>query len=316
MDPAEPAADRKGERGERLYAPDGPFNVPIGAGARVDPQSASMVRLLARDRARGGFFLLRKRWTTTVFYADRTTPRRRVRLTAGWAPARRMSGVPLPRRARPDPSADGAMTVLDPSTSCEYDFWQARKHRGRWSASWANATKTTGPGVFPKGLSARGSGFALAAGVVQPRELAAGRIDHALIFSYSWPSRSGAVPPATETDGSSRRPAALPEGARLQLDPGLDLRSLHLSRYQRTIARALQEYGMYLADGGGPGITLYAVHPASFAGNPYAGLLPHGRYAGLGRIPVKRFRVLEMPAPVPDDRLPKRIVPTGCAKLR
>ncbi len=303
-------------RAERLYAADGPLNAPIDSAARADPASASMVRLLTRDRSRGGFFLLLKRWTTTVFFAHRNTPRRRVRLTAGWAPARRMFGVPLPRRARPDPSGDGSMTIIDRRSSCEYDFWQARKRRAGWSASWGNATKTSGPGVFPKGLSARGSGFALPAGIIWPGELAAGHIDHALIFSYSWPSHRGAVPPATETDGASRRRAAIPEGARLQLDPGLDLRSLHLSRYQRTIAKALQKYGMYLADGGGPGITLYAANPASFPGNPYRGLLPDRRYPGLGRIPVKRFRVLEMPAPVPDGRLPKRIIPTGCARLR
>ena len=90
----------------------------------------------------------------------------------------------------------------------------------------------------------------------------------------------------------------------------------NLTAHERIIARALQEYGMYLADWGGPGITLYAVHPASFKGDAYAGLLPDQTYVRLDRIPVGRFRVLAMPKPTPDDKLPKEIVPTGCAEMR
>lgn len=298
-----------------LYSPNGPLNTAIAPGARTDEASVEMIKLLERDVQRGGFFILLKRWTTTVFRAEASTPRRRVRLTARWSPARRIEGVPIPAGARPDPSGDGSMTIIDPATSCEYDFWQAAKRRRRWSASWANTLKIDGPGLFPKGLSARGSGFALPAGVIWPQELAAGRIDHALIFSYSYPSGEGAVPPATESDGRSRRPGAIPEGARLQLDPSLDLDSLDLKPHERVIAAALQKYGMYLADWGGPGVTLYAVHPSSFEVGAYDGLLPDKRHVQLRNIPVERFRVLEMPRPVPNDELPKEIVPSGCAEF-
>lgn len=307
------SAKEGGPAVKRLYAPDSPLNTPIAPGVRADPASPSMIRLLALDRRRAGFAIQLKRWTTTVFFSGSDTPRRPFRLTAWWAPTRRMTGVPIPARARPDPSGDGHMTIIDPRTRCEYDFWQAKKGRRGWSASWGNTTKIDGPGTFPKGMSARGSGFALTAGVIWPQELAAGHIDHALIFSYSWPSGRGAVPPATETDGRSRRAGAIPEGARLQLDPSLDLDSLHLAGHERTIATALQKYGMYLADWGGPGITLYAVHPSSFASDAYQGLLPDREHTPLSRIPLSRFRVLDMPRPVPDRGLPKRIVPTGCA---
>jgi hypothetical protein len=227
-----------------------------------------------------------------------------------------MIGAPIPRRAVPDPSGDGSMAIIDRDTGCEYDFWQAKKGDTGWSASWGNTIKIGGPGVFPKGLSARGSGFALPAGVIWPSDLARGRIDHALIFSYSYPSIAGVVPPATESDGRVTKVGAIPEGARLQLDQSLDLDSLNLTAHEKIIARALQEYGMYLADWGGPGITLYAVHPASFKGGAYAGLLPDRTYVGLDRIPVARFRVLAMPKPTPDNKLPKELVPTGCAEMR
>jgi len=306
------AADAAG----RLYDPAGPLNTPIPRNARTDKASADMIDLLRRDANRGGFFIVVKRWTTTVFFSNSRTPRRNVRLTASWAPAQRMIGVPIPRRAVPDPSGDGHMTIIDRDTGCEYDFWQAKKRDTGWFASWGNTVKTDGPGVFPKGLSARGSGFALPAGLIWPRDLARGRIRHALIFSYSYPSAAGAVPPATETDGGITRLGAIPEGARLQLDPDLDLDTLSLQPYERIIAQALQEYGMYLADWGGPGITLYAVHPSSFRGDAYAGLLPNGPYVSLDNIPVDRFRVLRMPTPIPDAQLPKEIVPTGCATMQ
>ncbi|MBI4260387.1 MAG: hypothetical protein HY658_07460 [Actinobacteria bacterium] len=296
-----------------LYAPDGPFNTAIPLGVRLDGRSTAMVRTLIDDAARGGFFLLQKLWTTTVFEAGPGTPRKTVRLTAKWAPKRRIHGVPIPSEAVPDPSGDGSLAIIDPTTGCEYDFWQFEKRPRGYRASWGNALPLGSTGVFAKGLSARGSGFALPAGVIWPEELAAGRIEHALIFSYTWTSRQGAVPPATETDGWSSKVGAIPEGARVQLDPSLDLDRLPLSDHERTIARALQEYGMYLADTGGPGITLYAVNPLSFEDDAYAGLLPDTRYVSLDAIPVDRFRVLAMPEPVPASRLDVELVPTPCA---
>jgi hypothetical protein len=204
--------------------------------------------------------------------------------------------------------------ILDRSKGCEYDLWRARRQGQGWSASWANSVLTGGTGVYPRGLSARGSGFALLAGVIWPDELARGRIDHALIFSYPYTSAAGFVSPATESDGASGRRDAIPEGTRLQLDPRLDLDSLHLPRYARTIARALQRYGMYLADSGGRGVSLYAVNPQSYASNPYAGVLPGGPYADVEKIPIDRFRVLERGSVRQSPAA--RIVPSGCATFR
>ncbi len=263
-----------------------------------------------------GLFVALRRWTVPVYYASASTPRTDVRLTASWRVADWMLRVPIPGNAAPDPSSDGHMTILDRATGCEFDFYQARHENGGWSAGWGNSLRLAGKGVYPHGFSARGSGFANLAGVIWPKELRAGTIKHALMFSYPYTSSRGAVGPATETDGESTDADALPEGARLQLDPHLDLRKLGLSPAAYTIGRALQRYGMYLGDTGGS-VSLYAVNRQSYAGNPYKGFSA-GAYGDLGKISLNRFRVLRLgPVRSPSSLQSRaRLVRSGCGRLR
>jgi hypothetical protein len=305
------------------YSSTSPFNEPIPANAEIDPNSARLVGSLQTAASNRGFYIVVDKWTVPVYYADANTPRYTVSLTADWAQqiAPVIEHVPIPDFAAPDPQEDGHMSIVDLSTQCEYDFWQAKKQNGQWSASWANSLKINGAGIYPKGLSARGSGFALLAGMIWPEELISGRIGHALIFSYDYTKAGGPVPPATESDGVSTRLDAIPEGARIQLDPSFDLGSLSLTPYERTIARALQEYGMIVADTGG-GLSLYAIHPLSLQDNPYEGLLPTPdpvdgfvTLENLQNLLIAHpelFRVLRLPPQIPDPEL--ALVPSGCTE--
>ena len=306
------SAKPEGPEQVKLYSDSSPFNQRIPPGAEVDPNSATMVRSLLADADEQGFLIALKKWTVPVYYADASTPHYDVRLTADWASARVMRGVPIPDFAAPDPEDDGEMAIIDTSTGCEYDFWQAEKRDGQWSASWANSIRVDSDGVYPLGLSARGSGFALLAGMIWPDELRSGQIHHALVFSYSFSKDGGPVPPATESDGPSSRSDAIPEGARIQLDPDLDLDSLSLTPYERTVAEALQEYGMILGDVGG-GIELEGIHPMSATNNPYEGILPDEDYVYLPNIPIERFRVLKLPLQDPDPLI--ELIPSGCAEM-
>ncbi len=296
---------------ERLYSEDSPFNQMIPDGAQVDPKSAHMIGSLVRAGRKQGFLIALKRWTTPVYYADSNTPRYRVKMTAKWAPANFFEGVPTPDGAAPDPAGDGHMVIIDKDSGCEFDFWRAKKKGASWEASWGNSLRTDGDGIFPKGLSARGSGFAVPAGMIFPDEMIAGVIEHALEFSYNYPKRGGPVEPATESDGHSGRSDAIPEGARLQLDPDLNLDTLGLTRYERIIAEAAQKYGMILADNGG-GVELQAVHPMSYDHDAYAGTLPDRRYVYLNNIPLDRFEVLKLPPQTDPDN---EVVPSGCGTL-
>ena len=133
-----------------------------------------------------------------------------------------------------------------------------------------------------------------------------------LIFSFDYTKAGGPVYPATESDGNSLGDWAIPEGALVQLDPSLNLDSLGLNSYEKTIARALQVYGMYCADNGG-GLQLYAVNPLSVSKNPYEHIWGDEKYVFLDRIPVNRFRVLKLG---PQSKNDAQLVYNGCNNFK
>jgi hypothetical protein len=307
----------------RLYNGTSPFNQPIPAGATVDPASGAMVQTLVDSFTARGFVVANHEFTVPVYYADADTPRYDV-LTAGQPPGahydplfvhdvpRIMRDVPIPDNAAPDPAEDGHMTVIDESTRCEYDFYAARKEGDQWTALWGNRIKTTSDGVYPLGLSTRGVGFAPLAGMIWPDELAAGVIRHALLFAYPTTRAGGPVGQGTASDGKTFDPAAIPQGARVQLDPSLNLQRLGLTRYEMTIARALKRYGMILGDTGGA-LSLYAVGAQSWPTDPYPGLLEDDVYTYLANIPVNRFRVIDTGSQKPVT--PLAVLPSPCGKI-
>jgi hypothetical protein len=309
--------------GGRLFAATSPFNQVIPANPTLDPRSAAYVQLLNRSKKEKGFALSLKEWTVPVYFAQPNTTRQDVQI-AGQPPGahydrsfvhdvrRVMRGVPIPDNASPDPEEDAHLSVIDPATHCEYDLYGAKHTASGWTALWANVTATTDSGIYPYGLSTRGTGFSALAGMIWPDELRSGHINHALVFAYPYTRSGGPVYPATASDGKTTLPAALPQGARVQLDPTLDLSTLKLSAPERTIAEALQRYGMYLGDTGGA-LALYAVSPQSFDTNPYAGLLPDDPSVYLSKIPVNRFRVLKTGAQ--SAQTPLTVVPSPCARI-
>ncbi|MFQ5411418.1 MAG: Ig-like domain-containing protein [Phycisphaerae bacterium] len=279
------------------FAADSVWNTPIGPNPQIDPASGTMIARLAQTANQfNGLFLNVVGSAVPVYFADGNTPRVDVQLTDPFASQPVFQGVPIPAHAIPDCEDDNFMVVFDTSANRFFESWQVtRKDDGAWSGSLVRSIPGTGTGIG----GVRASGFSLAAGLIWPHELQAGRIRHALLFAYSF-TRSGVyIAPATSTDGAFNDPAAIPLGAHLQLDPTLDLDTLNLTPHERTIALALQEYGMVLGDTGGE-VGLSVVHPYSFAGNPYQGLLPaeavNQQAAGvvLDRIPADRFRVLRM----------------------
>ena len=156
---------------------------------------------------------------------------------------RTLAGVPIPGGAQPDPEIDAHLTVIDRANDCEYDLYGAHRENGGWSAMWGNSTRLDGTGIYPHGLSSKASGFAGAAGLIFPEELQSGRIDHALFMSFPFTKAGGPVAPATSSDGLTTAPGAIPMGARIRLDPALDLLQLNLDPYELIVGRALPECG-------------------------------------------------------------------------
>lgn len=283
---------------KRFYSDESPFNTKIPVDPALDQASDTMIQALQEA---GGYenkiVVAIRSWSVALFFANETTPRYDVTLTAPWSTFKKFLNVPIPDGAVPDPEDDGQLAIIDLSEGYEYDFWQARRTGTGWSAAWGNRIKLNSKGIYARGLSARGSGFALLAGLITPDELESGRIDHALCFSFPYPKTGGPVSPATESDGTSRAPGAIPEGARLQLDPDLELDLLDLTPAEKMIARALQEYGMILVDNGG-GVELEAVNPIGYDSDPYSTYfhIDEEGLAYITSIPLNRFRVLKLPA--------------------
>jgi hypothetical protein len=286
----------------RLYAATSPLNTPIAGGAAIDPRSEAMVAQLVREVGEKGWAISSREYTMPLFRADARTNLVSVRVRTRGTTHR----VPIPTGAFPSPGSDGHLAVIDGRKGCEYDFYRARRlSDGSWEAENFNALPITGSGIYPRGLATRASGFANAAGLITAKEMARGRIDHALVFTMAATRAGGPVPPASSSDGTSSGEGTIPEGARLQLDPALSLESLQ--PWQRVIARALQRYGMYLADTGGA-VALFAQHPDSAPGARY----PWGNDVDYGYLPswlVRHLRVLELPAP---QRSVHRFVPNRC----
>ncbi|GEM_PF-1464828 len=302
----------------RFFAPSSPFNQPIGPNPPLDPRSDELVLAFADVAVHEGFNVAVRSYAVPVYFADARSPAYQVRLTADWAPWQQFGPVRIPQGARPDPQDDGHMVIVDREAGCAYEFWQARRVGKQWAASWANAISLEGDGFYPSGGGARAGGSSLLAGLIWPAELEAGRIEHALAFAYGLTKAGGPVPPATASDGWSDDPRALPQGARLQLDPAFDVSTL--PEWQRPIARALQEYGMYLLDTTGGDVSLFAVHPQSFDQDPYDRLIPPGAWFGATPgarewarldIPPDRFRVLRLGPQRPN---PESLSPPACGR--
>lgn len=251
----------------RPYDVASPWNTPIGPDPVVDSMSAVFVNAIADN----GLPLTSDpdQYTIPVYRFDDQTPRRTVKLSGyfssydagddsrvgyGFAPT--ISGVPIPDDALQSAGTDGQIVFWDPATDTEYSFWRfAKDAAGNYTAT--NGYRYhTGSGYFGRfadGKAGRGAGTPYFAGLVRKWEIDQGRIDHALAFAYDSPAGWFRYP-ASKSDGVGITGVDLPEGARLQLNPSLtdaDFTRWGLSPAAKTIARALQSYGMYVVDNSG-----------------------------------------------------------------
>jgi hypothetical protein len=232
-----------------------------------------------------------------VYTAKVTTPRYRVGcdMEGIWGPcplSRRP--MPIPRRAEPNSGDDGVLTVVDPATGAVGEYWRARRSGNGWSASFGAVNSLTGSGW---GGSSTGAGASRLAGVVRVREIERGVIPHALVLQSAHACAVKFRPPARKTDGTSTRSDCIPEGARLQLDPKLDLSALRLTRAERAVARAMQVYGGYLIDRSGTSLSVSFERArdasVSSPGSAYLASGLRWDYDALDGVPWRRLRVLE-----------------------
>jgi hypothetical protein len=299
----------------RLFSPSSIWNQPLSSGAAVDPASAGLVAnlastVLAEREVKTGPWINTTSYSVPVYTVAGDQPTVRVALEkASSAPALQAAweAVPLPADAHPAEGTDGVLVVWQPSTDRLWEFWRLSRLSDGWHASWGGAMQHVssnvgvyGPEAWPGAQSWWGdsaSSLELGGGLITLEELQCGVIDHALAIALPQIRAGVYASPAKREDGKSSDPLSLPEGARLRLNPRLDLASLHLPRVTLMIAQAAQRYGIYVRDGA-RNVTFFAQDPTPTGANPYIGA--EGYFAGmtpaqlLGAFPWNELEVLQM----------------------
>jgi hypothetical protein len=297
----------------RLFSADSFWNKPVG-GEPVDPNSAPLVQALSAEvqkeiQSRIGPWIATNISSTTLYRVSRDQRHVRVKLDAGGTPGevalqKAFRAVPIPSDAKPSAGSDGHMTVWQPSTDRLWDFWQARRMQDGWHASWGGAINkvSESPGYYTasawpgarRNWGATASSLPVIGGVMTAAELSAGRVDHALALNLPAPRAGEFAWPAQRTDGTGG-PTTLPEGARLRLDPALDVESLNLPPLTKMIALAAQRYGMVVRDQTHKGISLFTQDPHGADVRAYARFFAkQSPLDYLSRFPWDRLEVLRM----------------------
>ncbi|WP_395729530.1 hypothetical protein [Nakamurella sp.] len=278
----------------RPFADTSPLNVPVVGAPMIDPNSPAMVARAAR--AGLGYANLVE-FGIPVYEATPSTPRQSVRCTiTDWGPCPFGGGPrPIPVDAKPSAGSDGAMVVVDRTTGTIDEYWQAAPASTGWTTSWGAINSMSGSGW---GGGSTGAGASRLAGVVRVAEIQAGVIPHALVVQTDTVCATTFRPPALKTDGDSTRSDCIPEGARLQLDPAIDVAAIPgITPGERAVARALQVYGAYLIDRAGTSLAVsFEVAPDASATGPGSVYTSAGfgwDYDGMPHIPWNRLRVLQ-----------------------
>jgi hypothetical protein len=229
------------------FAPDSPWNTPIGSGAVFSADDSAVTR----DLLAGHAIIHAGMWSLPVYLAGAGDPWVRVHDEEN----SRDFSARVPREARPDPMGDGHLMVVEPSHLFALEMYRARVLPG--GAIWARRAfrvSLTGPGMFlhdgrfpgVRAMDASGMG-----GLLRVWELRDGRIRHALTFSLPYARlKHGPVWPSSREDywGFRDYKGDVPIGTLIAIPPGVDISALGLSASGLALARALQDFGAYCDD--------------------------------------------------------------------
>ena len=308
--------------GFKPFARDSLWNLPLRGDAPLDARSAAHVAWLGGQVAAKGAYINTYTCGMPIYWADASTPTVRVRLDPSAYQDQTMlsawEAVPIPAEAKPAKCSDANFAVLQvqpDGTVREWELWRAAKQAdGSWTARWGGAVKNVGtdrgiasplawrnPLAPPHTVATStiywnvtATSVSMIAGVVTMRELAAGKIEHALSMALPDAAKGTMAWPAQRSDGTLTDPDALPQGARLRLDPSLDLTKIPMVPAVRMLAVAAQKYGIVVRDKTWNNTVFYTEEPQPGQANPLTGLLG-GLYPdqALKAFPWARLQMLE-----------------------
>lgn len=244
------------------FAKDDVYSVDL-RNAPIDARSRDMVKRLVTDvksRYNGVATFNAHAYGVHLYRATPATPKVRVGYRdcnkEGYVPDGLYSGaahfadVPIPAGAVPAKGTDAQLSIWAPHEDKLWEFWaMERRDDGTWHACWGGRLDdvSSNPGFFPPPFGVNASGLVMTGSMVSVADARDLRIDHAVGLAIPRPA-DDFVYPAQRTDGRDTHPLALPEGARLRLDPDVDVDALPLTPVAKAIARAAQRYGLIVTD--------------------------------------------------------------------
>ena len=223
------------------------WNRPIDT-LQVRSDSATLVASIGRDRTFHMDFGSYAGYGIPYQVVDVGTPRRDV--TFDYDDESDPGRYPIPDAPLIEGGSDRHMLMVDRDACRLYELYDARIVGGAWRAGSGAQWDLGSNALRPAGwTSADAAGLPILPGLVRYDEVQAGRILHALRFTAPV-TRAAYVYPARHEASASTSTALPPMGLRIRLKASADLSGL--SPDARTIAVALQRYGMILADNGSP----------------------------------------------------------------
>jgi hypothetical protein len=145
-------------------------------------------------------------------------------------------------------SGDRHVLVLDKDNCWLYELGSAYLTSGKWSANvstvWDMSANEQRPYTW---TSADAAGLSIFAGLARYDEVASGAINHALRFTVPV-TRQAFVAPASHWASSVTDPNSPPMGMRLRLKATFNVSTFSVQN--QVILKALQKYGLVLADNG------------------------------------------------------------------
>jgi serine/threonine-protein kinase len=290
------------------FPPSAVWNQDV-SNAPVDPQSSNIIAWLANAGGWGNGNKMQVDFDIRVVQADASTPFVPFRKGPGFMSpdSDEISKFPLPAGGGaegetnyqcPAEDEDCHLIVADRAHGKLYEAYQANYTGNVLTASFVAVWDLNR--VYPRSgrgdqcTSADAAGFPIAPLLFNADELATGSINHAIRFILPNPRMRAKVFvfPATHAGGPSGPASAPPYGVHFRLKSSFDMSQL--SPPAQVVARAMQKYGMFLADGGRIALTAQSDQDTM------------AKYADLGfgppdlqAIKVTDFEVLAMGKPIP-----------------
>lgn len=240
-----------------------PWNMPMGSGADFDPETSPVWN------AGGGVGLNSDNgWSIPVFIAKSSDPIMNIQSNTESGPFR------VPGNAAPATQSDAHCCIIDEENDKLLETYGHFTRTGNTvTSTYALFNSVKDLGVYPeKGWhGTRAYGGSSLGGLIRQHEVISKSIPHALAaavqrnaMNKNTPNGQAFVWPASNADsgwpttyGSTGN---LHMGSLVAIPPNVDLNSLGLNSLALAVARAMQDYGIYIVDAAdaGPACVLYA----------------------------------------------------------